>query len=75
MVVYKGKLLLFGGFYDAAKETKCARTEGMERNENAAVFAWMHARARTHRFLTRGRVSVCVLLGITMICGSLIWRR
>ena len=24
MVVYKGKIVLFGGFYDAAKETKCA---------------------------------------------------
>jgi hypothetical protein len=23
MVVYKGKIVLFGGFYDAAKETKC----------------------------------------------------
>jgi hypothetical protein len=23
MVVYKAKIVLFGGFYDAAKETKC----------------------------------------------------
>jgi hypothetical protein len=25
MVVYKGKIVLFGGFYDASKETKCER--------------------------------------------------
>ena len=25
MVVYKGKLILFGGFYDASKETKCVK--------------------------------------------------